>query len=45
MENVNKQGQSFISLSEREYGPFKYKFRNFRVHLTKQVSRNNRDKD
>ena len=45
MENVNNQRRIFISLSEPEYGPFKYKFRRFRVHLTKQVRRNNRDKE
>ena len=45
MENVNKQRRIFISLPEPEHGPLKYKFRRFRVHLTKQVSRDNRDKE
>ena len=35
MENVNKQGRNFISLSELEYGPLEFKFRSVRVHLTK----------
>ena len=45
MENVNKQRRILISLPEPEHGPLKYKFRRFRVHLTKQVSRDNRDKE
>ena len=45
MENVNKQRRNFISLSELEYGPLEFKFRRVRVHMTKLVDRNNRDKD
>ena len=45
MENVNKQRRIFISLPEPEHGPLKYKFRRFLVHLAKQVSRDNRDKE
>ena len=45
MEQVNKQQQNFISLSELEYGPLEFKFRRVRLHSTKFVSRNNGDKD
>ena len=34
-----------IALSELEYVPLEFKLRRVRVHFTKLVSRNNRDKD
>ena len=46
MENVNRQGRSFISLSELEYGPFEFNFRRFfgTFYKVSQV-RDNRDRD
>ena len=37
MEDVNKQRQNFISLSELGYGPLKFSFRRVRLVLTKYV--------
>ena len=45
MEKVNKQRRNFISLSGLGYGPLEFEFRRVPLHLTKQVDRNNRDKD
>ena len=45
MEDVNKQRRNFISLFELGYGPLKFSFWRVRLHLTKQVRRNNSYKD
>ena len=45
MENVNKQRQNFIPVSELKYGHLKFSFRRVRLQLTKVVARNNRYKD
>ena len=45
MENVNKQGRNFISVSELKYGPLKFSFRRVRLQLTKEVGTNNRYKE
>ena len=43
MECVNKQRRNFISLSELGYGPSEFNSRRVRLHLTKEVDRNNCD--
>ena len=35
MEDVNKQERNFISLSELEFGPLKFRFRRVRLQSTK----------
>ena len=45
MKNVNKQRRDFISLSELGFDALKFNFRRVRLHLTKEVGRNNCDKD
>ena len=45
MEVVNKQRRNFISLSVLGWGPKELNFRRVRLHLRKQVGRNNCDKD
>ena len=35
VEDVNKQRRNFISVSELEYGPLKFRFRRVRLQLTK----------
>ena len=42
MEDVNKQRRNFIFLCELGYGHLKYSFRRVRLHLKKEVGRNNR---
>ena len=37
MENINKQRQNLISLSELGYGPQEFNSRRVRLHLTKKV--------
>ena len=39
MEDVNKQRRNIISLSELEFGFFKFSFRRVRLQLTKSVGR------
>ena len=45
MENVNKQQPIYISLTEFGYGSQELNPKTVRLHLTKKVGRNNRDKD
>ena len=45
MENVSKQRQNFISLPELGYDVLEFNFRKVHLHLTKEVSWNNCDKD
>ena len=44
-EDVNKQRRNFIYLSVLGYGPKEFNSRRVRLHLTKQVDRNNCDED
>ena len=37
MKNLNKQRRNFISLSKVGYGSLEFKFRSFRLHITKEV--------
>ena len=45
MENVNKQWRNFISISGLLIWSLRIQIRRVRLHLTKQVGGNNRDKD
>ena len=42
MENVNKQRQNFISVSELNHSPLKFSFRRVRLQLTKEVAKTER---
>ena len=44
-KDVKMRRRNCIALSEFEYVPLEFKFRMVRVHFTKLVSRNNRDKN